>query len=140
MLADLAGLERRVEAWRKRARGGDGAARGMLAAAEPALALLAAGRPAREAADAAAAHPAAWRDLRLLTAKPVLYACNVDEDSAAAGQRRVAPGGRDGGGARGGACRRLRRHRGRDRRAGRFRRARRIPSPGWGWRRPVWRA
>ena len=85
MLADLAGLERRVEAWRKRARGGDGAARGMLAAAEPALALLAAGRPAREAADAAAAHPAAWRDLRLLTAKPVLYACNVDEDSAAAG-------------------------------------------------------
>lgn len=95
MLADLASLERRCEAWTKRARGGDAEARAMLAAGEPARAALAEGRPAREAfpESADAADLAAWRRLQLLTTKPVMYACNVDEDSAAEGNaasRRAA--------------------------------------------------
>ena len=90
MLADLASLERRRDAWTKRARGGDAEARAMLAASGPAFAALADGRPAREAGGADSPE---CRALRLLTAKPVLYACNVDEDSAAGGNaaaRRVA--------------------------------------------------
>ena len=92
MLADLASLERRAEGWTKRARGGDTEAKAMLAAAAPALAALADGRPAREA-EGAAGGPAIWRRLQLLTARPTLYVCNVDEDSAAEGNaasRRVA--------------------------------------------------
>ncbi len=84
MLADLASLERRSDIWTKRARGGDREAKAMLAIAEPALALLGAGRPAREAR-VAPERTAMWRQLRLLTAKPVLYISNVDEDSAATG-------------------------------------------------------
>ena len=84
MLADLESLERRAQGWTKRARGGDREAREALALAEPALALLREGRPAREAR-VPAERAAAWRALRLLTAKPVLYAANVDEDSAAGG-------------------------------------------------------
>ena len=82
MLADLASLERRMDAWVKRARGGDPAAKAMLAVAEPARALLAAGRPAREARPAAE-QGAAWRQLHLLTAKPVLYVSNLDETALA---------------------------------------------------------
>ncbi len=92
MLADLASLERRAESWAKRARGGDDEARTMLAVAEPALALLAEGRPAREAT-VTADRMLAWRSLHLLTAKPMLYVSNVDEAAAAAGNdasRRVA--------------------------------------------------
>ena len=84
MLTDLASLERRCEAWTKRARRGDAEARAMLAVGEPALAALADGRPAREARPDGADDDA-WRRLQLLTTKPVMFACNVDEDSAADG-------------------------------------------------------
>ncbi|HJU18183.1 MAG TPA: redox-regulated ATPase YchF [Stellaceae bacterium] len=92
MLADLESLERRVAGLQKRARGGDGEARALLAVAEPVLLALRAGRPAR----AAGIPPEQQRivnALNLLSAKPVLYVANVDEASAAAGNeesRRVA--------------------------------------------------
>jgi GTP-binding protein YchF len=46
-----------------------------------ALAELNAGRPAR-AAKVSADDEKTWRMLQLLTSKPALYVCNVDEDSA----------------------------------------------------------
>ena len=85
LLADLESLERQREAAVKRARGGDREAKDRLAAIEPALALVGQGRPARalDLPDDAARQGLAA--LNLLSAKPVLYVCNVDEESAAAG-------------------------------------------------------
>ncbi len=84
MLADLDSLERRADAAAKKARGADKEARDLLAVMEPVLAALRAGRPARSVAIAPEQRPL-FRQLQLLTGKPVLYACNVDEASAAAG-------------------------------------------------------
>ncbi|MBX6322507.1 MAG: redox-regulated ATPase YchF [Rhodospirillaceae bacterium] len=84
MLADLESLERRVEAATKKARGGDRESRMLLEVMEPALAALREGRPARQVAVAAERRPA-FQQLQLLSAKPVLYVCNVEEAAAAAG-------------------------------------------------------
>ncbi|HML11398.1 MAG TPA: redox-regulated ATPase YchF [Stellaceae bacterium] len=89
MLADLDSLERRVAAAEKRARGGDKEAKALLDIAEPLLAALRDGKPAR----AAGIPQAELRPLQLLSAKPVLYVANVDEGDAAEGNalsRRVA--------------------------------------------------
>ena len=83
MLADLDSLERRVVGLQKRARGGDKESAAQLALIEPIVAALAAGRPARTAIPERQAE--AVRRLQLLTAKPVLYACNVEEAAAATG-------------------------------------------------------
>ena len=56
---------------------------------EKALALLTAGKPARRAELTAEEVPG-YRALQLLTAKPVLYVCNVDEASAANGNAMTA--------------------------------------------------
>src|SRR5471032_3151632 len=84
MLADLESLEKRLVALEKRAKGGDKETVATLRLARLALAELEAGRPAR-AARVPADDEKAWRMLQLLTAKPALYVCNVDEDSAGAG-------------------------------------------------------
>jgi len=84
MLADLDSLERRIVPLEKRATTGDKAARAQVAIMRKALDLLRDGRPAREARlEPEERRP--FRMLQLLTAKPVLYACNVDEDSAGTG-------------------------------------------------------
>jgi hypothetical protein len=88
MLADLDSMERRLPGLQKRARGGDKQSAALLALAEPILAALQQGRPARsvirpEQADLA-------RQLQLLSAKPVLYVCNVEEAAAAAGNAHAA--------------------------------------------------
>ena len=85
MLADLESLERQREGAVKRARGGDKEAKDRLTAIEPALTLLASGRPARalDPPDETAKHE--FSALNLLSAKPVLYVSNVDEESAATG-------------------------------------------------------
>jgi GTP-binding protein YchF len=83
-LADLDTLERRRDAAAKKARTGERDAKRELAAVETALAALAEGRPIRSLAldeDATAA----LSTLSLLTAKPMLYVCNVDEAAAASG-------------------------------------------------------
>ncbi len=91
MLADLQSLERRIEAAVKRSRGGDKEAAAELALMERARALLEAGTPARALKVTAEEAPVFHR-LTLLSAKPVLYVCNVAESEAAAGNdqaRRV---------------------------------------------------
>ncbi len=84
MLADLESLEKRVDNAAKKAKSGDKESKTQLAIMEPALALLREGKPVR-ALKADAETMAALRKLGLMTAKPVLYACNVEEASAANG-------------------------------------------------------
>ena len=84
MLADLDSLEKRVDTLEKKAKGNDKEAKGTLSLINRALALLREGKPARfverkpEEVDL-------FHSLGLLTSMPVLYACNVDEASAATG-------------------------------------------------------
>jgi len=84
MLADLDSLERRRDPLEKKAKGGDKEAKAQLVLIDKALELVREGKPARLAKLSAEEQPG-YRALQLLTAKPVLYVCNVDEASAAAG-------------------------------------------------------
>jgi len=86
MLADLDSLERRLPPLQKRAKGGEREAMQQIAVIEPALAALREGKPARGIA-VPAELALTWKQLQLLTQKPVLYVCNVDERSAASGNR-----------------------------------------------------
>jgi GTP-binding protein YchF len=83
-LADLAVVERRLEKARKSARAGDKDAQAELVLLERVVSELDAGRGAREAGEGAEAVKF-LRQLGLLTAKPILYAANVNEDDLAAG-------------------------------------------------------
>src|SRR5213592_2095590 len=83
-LADLAVVERRLEKTRKTARAGDKDAQAELGVLERVITELDAGRGAREAGESDEAI-AFLRRLGLLTAKPILYAANVDEDDLASG-------------------------------------------------------
>jgi len=84
MLSDLESLERRVLPLRKKATVGDKDAKAQLPVMEGALALLQDGKPAR-LLDIGSDEEKTFRDLNLLSSKPVLYVCNVDEASAAEG-------------------------------------------------------
>jgi len=84
MLADLESLERREAGLVKKARGGDKEAKAMLDMVQRASALLKDGRPAR-AMERDRDEEALFQQMQLLTAKPILYLCNVDEASAATG-------------------------------------------------------
>ena len=89
MLADLDSLERRVPILEKKIRGQDKEAKKSLELLERALVLLREGKPARLAASDDEER-AAFNTLGLLTAKPVVYVCNVDEASAATGNLHSA--------------------------------------------------
>ncbi len=82
MLADLDSLEKREPALAKRARN-DREAATQLALIEPILAALREGRPARSVV--APREREAVSRLQLLTSKPVLYVCNVEESCAVTG-------------------------------------------------------
>ena len=84
MLADLENIEIRTEAAEKRVRGGDKEAKPQLKMMAPVLEALQNGEPAHTA-DVPPDLQTDFRRLKLLTAKPVLYICNVDEGSAATG-------------------------------------------------------
>ncbi|MEL6828946.1 MAG: redox-regulated ATPase YchF [Pseudomonadota bacterium] len=84
MLADLESLEKRRANWIKKANSGDKDAKAQVALIDLALAELNEGRPARRA-EIPAESQKEWAMLQLLTAKPVLFIANVDEDSAADG-------------------------------------------------------
>lgn len=84
MLSDLESLERRVLPLRKKATVGDKDAKALLPVMEGALALLQDGKPAR-LLDIGADEERTFRELNLLSSKPVLYVCNVDEANAAEG-------------------------------------------------------
>ena len=79
MLADLESLERRAIPLTKKARTGERDAKAELAVIDPVLEALRQGRPARTVV-----RPSG-ENLHLLTDKPMLYVCNVDEADAAAG-------------------------------------------------------
>ncbi|MEQ8405442.1 MAG: redox-regulated ATPase YchF [Oceanicaulis sp.] len=84
MLADMDSLEKRRANLEKKAKTGDKEAKATLVLVDLALAELQEGRPAR-AADVPEDSRKEWRMLQLLTAKPVMFVANVDEDSAATG-------------------------------------------------------
>ncbi|HEY8289392.1 MAG TPA: redox-regulated ATPase YchF [Acetobacteraceae bacterium] len=83
MLADLESLEKRLTQAQKRARGGDKESVAAVGLMEPLVAALRDGRAARTAIPPG--QEEAVRRLQLLTSKPVLYVCNVDEAAAASG-------------------------------------------------------
>ena len=85
MLSDLESLERRADQAAKKAKGGDKETKELLAVMEPVLEALKAGKPARTARPEDPAARKIFNGLQLLTGKPVLYACNVEEGSAATG-------------------------------------------------------
>ncbi len=89
MLADLESIERRLQNIVRKVRGGDKEAVQQERLLKMAQAALAEGQPARSVAvDAEDAR--AWATLQLLTAKPVLYVCNVAEDEAGNGNAQSA--------------------------------------------------
>ena len=83
MLADLDSLERRLPAAQKKARGGDRESLQWVELVEPIIVALQAGLPARTAIPPALVEAA--KRLQLMTSKPVLYVCNVEEEAAASG-------------------------------------------------------
>jgi GTP-binding protein YchF len=85
MLADLESLERRVPNLVKKAQQGDKEAKIEASVLGQALDLLRASKPARLTQPKDAEEAKAFRRAQLLTAKPVLYVCNVEEDAAATG-------------------------------------------------------
>ena len=89
MLADLDSLERRIPLIERKVRGQDKEAKKALELVERALVLLREGKPARLVA-LADEERTPFKTLSLLTAKPVLYVCNVDEASAATGNAHSA--------------------------------------------------
>ena len=106
MLADLDSLERRVDGLAKKAKGNDKDA--AEAKADARSRQPRAGAAARRQAGAAASSASRrrrrrFRMLGLLTSKPVLYVCNVDEAAAATGNaltRKVEARAQGGGRAR----------------------------------------
>ena len=90
MLSDLESLERRVPAMVKKAQGGDKEAKAAARILGEALDLLREGRPARLAEPRDPDEARHLREAQLLTAKPVLYVCNVEEGSAASGNEHSA--------------------------------------------------
>ena len=81
MLADLESLEKRASAMEKRAKGADKEAKDALELMSKALALLREGKPAR-LAKVDPEQRKAFHLLGLLSSRPVLYVCNVEEASA----------------------------------------------------------
>jgi GTP-binding protein YchF len=84
MLADLDSLEKRADKAEKQAKGGDKEAQTLMKVIGPALAALREGKPARTAAIPREL-AREFRQLQLLTAKPLMYVCNVEESAAATG-------------------------------------------------------
>lgn len=86
MLADLDSLEKRQQNLLKRVRGNDNEAKETLALVEKVLPLLQDGKPARTLLPKLDEEERKrFRQLALLTGKPVLYVANVEESAAATG-------------------------------------------------------
>lgn len=84
MLADLESLEKRVVALEKKAKGGDKEAKETLDIMNRCLVLLREGKPARSL-NVKVEERAIFNTLGLLSSKPVLYVCNVEEAAAQRG-------------------------------------------------------
>ncbi len=90
MLADLESLEKRVPNLVKKGQQGDKEARAAAAVLGQALDLLREGKPARLTRPRDEEEARLFATAQLLTAKPVLYVCNVDEGDAADGNAHSA--------------------------------------------------
>ena len=84
MLADMESLEKRMTALTKKARSGDKDSKQLLDIVERVLKVLEDGKPARTV-EVADDEQKTFKMLQLLTSKPILFVCNVDEESAADG-------------------------------------------------------
>jgi GTP-binding protein YchF len=89
MIADMESIEKRLAGLTRKLRGGDADAVVQDRLLRAALAALEAGQPARTVT-VPEEDRRTWRLLQLLTAKPVLYVCNVEEASAATGNTQSA--------------------------------------------------
>ncbi|MEO0911919.1 MAG: redox-regulated ATPase YchF [Pseudomonadota bacterium] len=89
MLADLESIEKRIQGLTRKIKGGDKDAVDQARLLEAAREALENGKPARSV-DVDAEDAKAWKMLQLLTAKPVLYVCNVEEENAASGNAHSA--------------------------------------------------
>lgn len=84
LLADLDSLEKRKQSLIKKARGADKEAKELLDLIDKVLPVLENGEPARTL-DIGSDEQPIFQQLHLLTAKPVLYVCNVEEENAGSG-------------------------------------------------------
>lgn len=89
MLADLESIERRLQNIVRKVRGGDKEAVEQERLLNLAKAAIEDGKPARTV-DVAEDDKKAWKMLQLLSTKPVLYVCNVEEESSATGNSQSA--------------------------------------------------
>ena len=85
MLSDLESLEKRVPAAQKKAAQGDKEAKITASVLGQALELLRQGKPARLTVPKDDEEARVFAQAQLITAKPVLYVCNVEEEAAATG-------------------------------------------------------
>ncbi|WP_068086340.1 redox-regulated ATPase YchF [Polycladidibacter stylochi] len=85
MVSDMESLEKRISPLQKKAKSGDKEAKAQLPIMEAALAILQEGKPVRMLELADEEELRQLRLLNLLTSKPVLYVCNVEEDAAGTG-------------------------------------------------------
>ena len=89
MLADMESVERRLAGLARKIKGGDKELLDQDRLLRAALDVLNAGKPARTVS-VSEDDQKQWRMLQLLTAKPVLFVCNVEEACAASGNSQSA--------------------------------------------------
>lgn len=89
MIADMESIEKRLQGLTRKVRGGDKEAIQQERLLKEALAMLEEGKPARlvEVDDE---DLKAWTMLQLLSTKPILYVCNVEESASATGNEMSA--------------------------------------------------
>ena len=90
LLSDLESLEKRVPALAKKGMQGDKEAKIAASVLGQALELLREGKPARLTVPKDEEEARHFAQAQLITAKPVLYVCNVNEDDAAQGNAMSA--------------------------------------------------
>ena len=89
MIADMENLEKRMGNMEKRLKGGDKEAVKESEVMKRTLETLNAGNPARKT-EITDEEQSIFKSLQLLTGKPLLYVCNVDEESASSGNELSA--------------------------------------------------
>jgi hypothetical protein len=90
MIADMENLEKRIEPMKKKAKSGDKEAIIQAHVMDLALELLRAGKPARTVKLSTEDEAKFFKQLQLLTSKPVLYVANVLEGDAKSGNKYTA--------------------------------------------------
>lgn len=85
VLADLESVEKRIPNLQKKAKGGDKEAKAALDMAERVLKVLEQGNPAKDLPLSSPEEVRQLKLMQLITSKPMLYVCNVEEDAVAEG-------------------------------------------------------